>query len=109
MSRKELILIRNIQNIQFHFGNKFTAKKAGGNNMTIPAMYTDTTTPIKKKNITHSSGDGATLTPTKRKLINNCNTRTLLRVFENAAGNPSSKKRRCDSAKGSTNLTNPGD
>ena len=25
---------------------------------------------------------------TAKKLINNCNTRTLLRVFENAAGNP---------------------
>ena len=69
------------------FGSNLTKQKGGGNKMTIPAMFKINTTPGKKK-FTHFSGDGAILTPTKRKLIINCNTRTLLRVFENDAGKP---------------------
>ena len=55
--------------------------------MKIPAMLTNNITHIKK-NYQHFSEDGATLTPTNRKLVSNCNTQTLLRVFENAAGKP---------------------
>jgi hypothetical protein len=105
------------------FGNKISKQKGGGPKMKIPAIFTNSykLTPNKNFKHTDSSGDGATLTPIKRKLVSNCNTRTLLRVFENAAGNPPTvyggegemespaKKRRCEDSEGSTNLTKPGD
>ena len=105
------------------FGNKISKQKGGGPKMKIPAIFTNSYKITPNKNVKHtdSSGDGATLTPIKRKLVSNCNTRTLLRVFENAAGNPPTvyggggemespaKKRRCEDGEGSTNLTKPGD
>ena len=102
------------------FGNRISKQKGGGTRMKTPAMFSSNTTPVKK-DYTHFNGDGATLTPTKRKLVSNCNTRTLLRIFENAAGKPPTvdrelgeiespaKKRRCEDIKRSTNLTKPGD
>jgi hypothetical protein len=98
--------------------SKSILTKGGGKKMTIPAMFRSTDT---QKKLTHFSGDGAILTPTKRKLISNCNTRTLLEVFEHDVGKPPTikgwvgenespaKKRRCEKTKGSTNMTKQGD
>ena len=55
------------------FGNKITKQKGGGTKMKIPAIFTNSIKLTPKKNINHTdrSGDSATLTPMKRKLVSN--------------------------------------
>ena len=58
--------------------------------MTIPAIFgKKLSTPLKQLN-THRRGESKqeTLTPIKRKLIQNCNTQTMLKVFKQQTDEP---------------------
>ena len=57
--------------------------------MTIPAVFGKLNTPSKQlKQNTHFNGESESLTPTKSKLIQNSNTQTMLRMFQQDAGKP---------------------
>ena len=64
------------------FGNN--SYQGRGDRVTFPAVFSKVYTPskqMKMKQNTHFNGKSESLTPTKRRLIQNSNTRTMLRMF----------------------------
>ena len=69
---------------------KDISSEGRGARVTIPAIFgKKLSTPLKKLN-THRRGESnqETLTPIKRKLIQNCNTQTMLKVFKQQTDEP---------------------
>ena len=85
--------------------------KGRGARVTIPAVFKSKVNTPLKQNIHHNMGNvegNRNLTPVKRKLVQNSNTQTVLRVFKRYMDEPPglvvgggevespAKKRRCD-------------
>jgi hypothetical protein len=71
-----------VKDVNIQFENN--SHKGRGARVTIPAVFRKKVyTPLKKKNI-HRNGESVegNLTPVKRKLLQNSNTQTMLRIFK---------------------------
>ena len=83
-----VVKIKNKDNINIQ--RKNNSHKGRGARVTIPAIFEKKVyTPLKNKNI-HRNGENieGNLTPVKRKLLQNSNTQTMLRIFTQYTDEP---------------------